>query len=437
MPGTALRESAFLVLTALAGQPQHGYTLIEDIERLSEGRVRLRTGTVYALLERLRDAGLIEIHSEEVVASRLRRYYRLSDVGAAALSAESDTLRRRANAADGLLRQTRSSAPASAPPPDSAAALGPAAAPPEQLIHPAFFYRGAEEYLAATIPFITAGLEAGEAVAVAVPTGNLELIRAGLQQLASQVHMLDLTGIGRNPGRIIPTVLLAFAQDHPDRRIRIIGEPMWPSRSAAEYPACVRHEALINLVFAGQPATIMCPYDSSQLDPQVLADAARTHPILSDEAGSRASDRYAPYEVLDAYNLALPGDDITQALVLDFDALSQARVRAAAVAHAQSLGLPASRCSDLEIVIGELASNSVRHGGGSGTVTVGRGDGPILCQIQDRGTLSDVLAGCRLIPADQPSGRGLLTVNRAADLVRTYAVEGCTVTRAYFRSGTQ
>jgi anti-sigma regulatory factor (Ser/Thr protein kinase) len=348
-------------------------------------------------------------------------------------------LRRRANAADGLLRQTRHRGAAHTRP-RSASGLRSdltATARSGQFSHPALFYRSAEEYVAGTVPFIVAGLDAGEAVAVAVPTENLALIREGLDQLASQVQLLDMTRVGRNPGRIIASVLLAFAQDHADRRVRIIDESVWSSRTAEEYPACVRHEALINVAFADQPATIMCPYDSGRLDAQILSDAARTHPVVIDEAGSRASDRYAPYEALDAYNLPLPGTDIDNALVLDVNSANQAQARAAAVAHAGRLGLPTGRHSDVEIVVAELASNSVLHGGGGGQLIVGSAAGHILCQVQDRGTQTDLLAGCQPIAEDQPAGRGLLTVNRAADLVRTYAVAGCTVTRAYFRIGAQ
>jgi DNA-binding PadR family transcriptional regulator len=88
MPPT-LSEPALHVLAAVAEEPRHGYALIEDVERASGGRVRLRTGSLYALLDRLRRAGLIEVDRQEVVASRLRRYYRITGAGAAVLAAES------------------------------------------------------------------------------------------------------------------------------------------------------------------------------------------------------------------------------------------------------------------------------------------------------------------------------------------------------------
>jgi DNA-binding PadR family transcriptional regulator len=107
MTETGLREHAFLVLTSLAAEPQHGYAVIEDVLHISGGRVRLHTGSLYAILDRLREAGLIEVDREEVVASRLRRYYRLTGAGAARLAAETEALRRHADAAAARLRQRK------------------------------------------------------------------------------------------------------------------------------------------------------------------------------------------------------------------------------------------------------------------------------------------------------------------------------------------
>lgn len=97
-----MREPTFLVLTALADGPLHGYGVILEVERLSAGRTRLRAGTLYTALDRLSDEGLVEIASEEVVDGRLRRYYRLTDTGTATLRAES--LRRVAVSKEALRR---------------------------------------------------------------------------------------------------------------------------------------------------------------------------------------------------------------------------------------------------------------------------------------------------------------------------------------------
>jgi PadR family transcriptional regulator, regulatory protein PadR len=94
-----MREPTFLILTALAGQPLHGYGVMNQVAELSVDRVQLRAGTLYAALDRLTDDGLITVDREEQVDGRLRRYYRLTDDGAAALQAEVDRMRHHTEAA--------------------------------------------------------------------------------------------------------------------------------------------------------------------------------------------------------------------------------------------------------------------------------------------------------------------------------------------------
>jgi DNA-binding PadR family transcriptional regulator len=100
-----LGETGWLILTALVAEAQHGYAMIEDIHRITDGEIRLHTGTLYAVLDRLRKAGLIEVDREEVVQSRLRRYYRLTTTGAQRLADESVKMQRRAKIAHQRLRR--------------------------------------------------------------------------------------------------------------------------------------------------------------------------------------------------------------------------------------------------------------------------------------------------------------------------------------------
>jgi DNA-binding PadR family transcriptional regulator len=102
-----LREPTFLILTALAAGPQHGYGMIQDVRQISSDRVTLRAGTLYGVIDRLLGDGLVEVDHEEVVASRLRRYYRLTGAGAQLLSDEAERLTRHAHAAKTRLRRLR------------------------------------------------------------------------------------------------------------------------------------------------------------------------------------------------------------------------------------------------------------------------------------------------------------------------------------------
>ena len=101
---TPLREPTFLILTALAGEPLHGYGLIAEVDRLSGGRISLRPGTLYGALDRLVDAGLVRIDHEEIVEGRLRRYYQLTESGGGVLATETERMRRNVDAATARLR---------------------------------------------------------------------------------------------------------------------------------------------------------------------------------------------------------------------------------------------------------------------------------------------------------------------------------------------
>jgi len=86
-----LTEPVLMVLLSLAEQPRHGYSIIKDVEQMSEGRVMLSTGTLYGALQRLLDRKWIE-RFEEKDAVRDRRAYRLTSLGRSTLKQEFERL---------------------------------------------------------------------------------------------------------------------------------------------------------------------------------------------------------------------------------------------------------------------------------------------------------------------------------------------------------
>ncbi|RKN49023.1 PadR family transcriptional regulator [Micromonospora costi] len=102
-----MREPTFLILTALAGGPRHGYGIIREVTTLSEGRVTLLPGTLYTALDRLTAQGHVAHDRDETVDGRLRRYYRLTPDGRRALEVETVRLRQLATAAETRLGALR------------------------------------------------------------------------------------------------------------------------------------------------------------------------------------------------------------------------------------------------------------------------------------------------------------------------------------------
>lgn len=85
-----LREPTFFILTALASGPAHGYGILQSVEEMSAGRVRLRAGTLYGALSRLEGEGFVEFDREESEGGPPRRYYKLTAAGRRLLRAEAD-----------------------------------------------------------------------------------------------------------------------------------------------------------------------------------------------------------------------------------------------------------------------------------------------------------------------------------------------------------
>ena len=101
-----LSEPVLLILTSLADEPRHGYALIKDIESLSEGRVRLSTGTLYGAIRRLVEDGLIEPFDQKDT-SRDKQAYRLTNEGRKQLRVELDRMKQLTQKAAARLRTRR------------------------------------------------------------------------------------------------------------------------------------------------------------------------------------------------------------------------------------------------------------------------------------------------------------------------------------------
>ncbi|MEV8531762.1 sensor histidine kinase [Streptomyces sp. NPDC051211] len=295
-------------------------------------------------------------------------------------------------------------------------------------VHPALFYRDLAEYLAGVGAFVRAALAADEPVLVAVPGPHLNALRESLGfARTAEIAWTDMTELGRNPGRIL-SALQDFADRHPGRAARMVGEPIWPGRSPAEVLEATRHEALINTAFAGRPATILCPYDVRRLAPAVVADARRTHPTLVEDGRDLPSPAYTDASRVGAdCDRPLPEHD-GEVLRLDYSHGELAEVREYAGSWARGTALAPARRGDLVLAISEAAANSLAHGGGKGTLrlwTTGGAGAGVVAEIHDGGRLADPLAGRRRpSPASAHGGRGLWMIHQLCDLVEVRATDG-------------
>jgi len=301
------------------------------------------------------------------------------------------------------------------------------------LWHPALFYADDVEYCAGVLSFVREGLERQEPALVAVPEPNLSALRAAMEPAERDVvQTADMGVAGRNPGRIIGSVLTAFVRRHAGRRVRIVGEPIWAGRSTEEYPACAEHEALINVALHDAPASILCPYDTSTLSPEMLHDATRTHPVLIEGTRRWHSDGYAnPGAIAATFDQPLSPPPLDADIQLIGATAGPSAARRFVHDFAVHTALPRPRIADVRQAVQELVINTIVHAGGQGMLTIWTTDEHLVCQVEDRGWLPDVLAGRRL-PAPPDVGHGLYLVHLLADLVRIHRGRDGTTIRTHF-----
>lgn len=291
--------------------------------------------------------------------------------------------------------------------------------------HEALIYEGADEYLAETVPFLRAAVEAGEPALVAVGPAQTELLENELGEDARRIRFADMQEVGRNPALIIP-LWREFVDESGGRSVRGIGEPVWAARSPAALDECHRHESLLNLAFGPEPAwSLLCPYDASSLDDEVLEKVAHSHRSLRREGRREKSASFDPDRDCFAGELPPPA---APAEVIRFGLRDLSEVRDRVAEAAKRCGMDQLGIADLVTATSELAANSVMHGGGSGTLRLWQEGEKLLAEVEDEGRIDEPLVG-RLRPGiKQEGGRGLWLANKLCDLVQIRSgAQGTTV----------
>jgi anti-sigma regulatory factor (Ser/Thr protein kinase) len=303
---------------------------------------------------------------------------------------------------------------------------------PERFRHEALLYDGIDDFVDAVAAFLQDGQASDEPALVVVDNHKIGLLRDALGD-ATGVMFADMAQVGSNPARIIPA-WRDFVGRHASsgRPFRGVGEPIWAERSPTELVECQRHESLLNVAFdAGPSWWLLCPYDVRSLGRAVLEEAARSHPFVTDHGARRASGTYHG-EYGDAFLGDLPEPPVFST-ELQFGAGPLAAVRDFVLQRCRSMHLDEGRAADLMVVVSELATNSVRHGGGAGTVRLWEDDGALVCEVRDQGRVTDPLVGRVRPTVDSRAGRGLWLVHQLCDLVQIRSGDHGTVVRAYVR----
>lgn len=291
-------------------------------------------------------------------------------------------------------------------------------------------YDDDQGFLAATGDFVRSGLEAGDIVAVGVPDDRSELLRDELgPDLSRRIDWLE-PHAGHNPGRLIPLWREQLhAHGYDGRRLRAVAQ-IGPTRSPAEDDELVLSEALTNLAFADARGLWMrCPYDARDASSDVLDSLARTHPVMVNGSTRRSPAYDAMNTAWQLFTTELPpGPPSSPRWPVALPELGTLRtgVYDVAVRH----GLDADHADDVVLATHEICKNCIRFAGG-GTLSVWVEGDTLICEVADRGRITELLVGRGTPAMDDEGGRGLWLANQLCDLVQIRSTASGTVVRLH------
>jgi anti-sigma regulatory factor (Ser/Thr protein kinase) len=300
------------------------------------------------------------------------------------------------------------------------------------LTHRALLYRSDEEFLADTVPFIHDGLERGEPIRIATTDRDAGWLRAALRGDAERVTFEASSQWYQHPARALAvTHRAARAACQDGRRLRIIAEPWWTTRTGPEAKEWIRYESLVNTALAGANVTLLCTYDVNAVEQEVLTQVSRTHPELVKCGQQRPSPSYTDPAVFNYECNSSPLPELpAPVLWLTFSRPEQlATLRDFVSAQASEIGADSKSVAPFVQAVDEVATNAIEHGGGSGVLQIWTGPRTILCEVSDTGAgLRDPLAGQLPCPPGQLTGCGLWLARQFSDLLELHSdPEGTTV----------
>lgn len=296
--------------------------------------------------------------------------------------------------------------------------------------HEARLYRSAGELERGVCRLVEDGLRAGGALLVLAPGARLRAHRAVVRAAPDRVTLQDMTGIGLNPARIIPTLLDWI--DRAPSPARIVCEPLWEGRSSAEIVEVLRHEALVESALCSAKAEMLCVYQETALPPCARASLERSHHTLR-AGGGRARERgtrpHPASDVLGRAPLEPPCEPVEEVPVTRDLRRMRRQVKASAAVSA----LAPERRSDFVLAVNEAATNALQYGGPPRALRLWCRGRTVVGEVVGRGRIEDPLVGRRRPASSAIRGRGLWMVNQLCDLVELRSSRSRTTLRMHKR----
>ncbi|MUL43963.1 sensor histidine kinase [Streptomonospora sp. PA3] len=300
--------------------------------------------------------------------------------------------------------------------------------------HRGAFFSSAEELRGRVLPRLRAALDSGDRAILAVAPRTRAALLAGLPAAdAAAVERVDRRDLYDAPGRTLAALHRRARAEHP-RPVLVVGEPPMPVEDPMRLREWHRLDSVLTHALAGTRMRLLCLHDERVLPERVRSDVRRTHPVLLARGDEYGSPDYVDPAAFSAPDAARPlpapaGEQRSLRIGPDL-----ASLRTAVGELAEKAEVPRERLGDLVLAANELAANVVEHGGGTGTLTLWRSPGWVVCDVADRGGgLLDPLCGYRPTEPVSPRGYGLWITRQVCDFMEISGGANGTLVRAHFR----
>jgi anti-sigma regulatory factor (Ser/Thr protein kinase) len=266
------------------------------------------------------------------------------------------------------------------------------------LRHNALVYESKDEYLARAVPFLKAGIEAGEGAVVAHTKPGLAMMREALGRDTARVTFVDVGGAYTRPTRTLAAYHNVYVEQlRKTPTLRAVADVQF-GPDPNEWDIWTGYEAVFNRSFGHLPAWVLCSYDANGTPDPIIEGVWQTHPeVIAGDSWNRSDHYEDPDHAL--RRLTPPPAPLIGLRPIAFgrgaEELREQLARELSVSRIREGG-----SLDLLLAATEIANNAIQHGGGIQEVRVGRAQGRFVCEIVDRGDGFDDPAAGYLAPRD-------------------------------------